>query len=372
MTLLVPRRTLTGRGSRARVIDCITGGGPAVVVRGASARWADDLVADLRALGRDVQVITGQGEPSLPALVTHLQDLRPLRPETVVAVGGGSVIDLGKALAALLPATGDPLDHLEVVGQGLPLTTDPLFYIAVPTTSGTGAEATKNAVIDVPEHRRKVSLRDARMLPDVAVLDGALTDGTPWPVTLACGMDALTQLIEPYLSSRAMPETDAICAAAIGPTMHALMTLSRGEDAQARDTLLAAAHLSGIALANAGLGAVHGLAGVIGGQTGAPHGAICARLLPAVLRANRHACQQAGLSVARFDDVDRWVTAVCTGDTAADALTGFLSGAPLAQMGAMEDATVADMAASSSSMKGNPVSLPPAILQEILAEGRAL
>nr|WP_245216624.1 iron-containing alcohol dehydrogenase [Sagittula salina] len=371
---MVPRRTLSGRGSRFRIVPALAATtGPVVVVRGQSAAWADTLVRDLRRIGRSVLEITGQGEPDLPTLDAALAGLRPHRPGAVVSIGGGSVMDLGKALAALLPSANSPMTHLEVVGDGRPLEAAPLPFVAVPTTAGTGAEATKNAVIDVPAQRRKVSLRDARMLPWLAVLDADLTDGTPWPVTLACGMDALTQLIEPYLSARARPDVDAICRVAIPEAMRALLRLSQGKDGPARDVLLAAAHLSGIALANAGLGAVHGLAGVIGGQTGAPHGAICARLLPAVLRANRQACIEAGQDATRFADVDAMIADAFKREGSATALLqGFLRNAPLAPLPEMDDAQVAAMAAESSSMKANPVVLSTAVLAGVIAEGRAL
>lgn len=373
--LALPGRTLFGRGTRHRVPELLPPGA-VLLVRGGSARWADALAARLRQAGRDVHLVTGQGEPSLPVVEGVLSRVRPKRPASVVAVGGGAVIDLGKALAALLPGARPPLDHLEVVGQGLPLEAVPLPFIAVPTTAGTGAEATKNAVIDVPDHRRKVSLRDARMLPDVAVLDADLSEGTPWSVTLACGMDALTQLIEPYLCSRARPDVDALCRAAIPRAMAALLRLSRGEDAEARDTLLMSAHLSGIALANAGLGAVHGLAGVIGGQTHAPHGAICARLLPGVLRANRAACIAQGLPITRFDEVDTWIAgAFGTRGEATALLERFLAGAglpPLASDVHLDRSEVARLAAASSSMRANPVGLSVDALVQVIAGGQAL
>lgn len=378
MSLVVPERTVSGRGSRRVIAATLAAcAGPVVIARGRSAGWTDVLAADLRHAGRQVLEVTGQGEPSLPFLEGTLALLRPHAPEAVVAIGGGSVIDLGKALAALLPAVVPPLEHLEVVGAGRPLDRAPLPFVAVPTTAGTGAEATKNAVIDVPAHRRKVSLRDARMLPALAVLDADLTDGAPWPVTLMCGMDALTQLIEPFLCARARPDVDRFCRVAIPLTMRALLRLSQGEDAEARDVLLAAAHLSGIALANAGLGAVHGLAGVIGGQTHAPHGAICARLLPGVLRANAQACGAAGMDTSRFAEVDRMIAGAfdAPGGSAARLLKDWLAAAPLPTLDGdtgMNDLEVAELAAASSSMKANPVALASDVLADIIAEGRGI
>jgi alcohol dehydrogenase class IV len=146
------------------------------------------------------------------------------------------------------------------------LTVPPLPMVALPTTAGTGAEVTRNAVIGVPEARRKVSLRDPAMLPRLALVDPALTDGCPWGVTLASGLDALTQVIEPYLCTRANPMTDALCRAAIPLALPALMRLDEAEDPAARDAMAYVSLSGGLALANAGLGAVHGLAGVIGGS----------------------------------------------------------------------------------------------------------
>jgi hypothetical protein len=168
------------------------------------------------------------------------------------------------------------MDHLEVVGRGLPLTEAPLPFIAIPTTAGTGSEATKNAVIGLHDQGRKVSLRDDRMLARLAIVDPALTDGTPWAVTLASGLDAVTQVIEPFVSVKATPYTDAISAPAISAGLMALQRLRQGEDQDARDALAWVSLSGGLALANAGLGAVHGLAGVIGGLCPAPHGAVSA------------------------------------------------------------------------------------------------
>lgn len=388
--LVLPGRSIVAPGSRARLAGLLADRpGPVVLVRGGSVAFAADAAGLLRRDGRRVEVVTVSGEPDEAALQAALDALRPAGPGQVVAIGGGSVLDFGKALAALLPAPGPLRDYLEVIGRGLPLAADPLPFIAVPTTAGTGAEATRNAVIAAGEPPRKVSLRDARMLPDVALLDAELTAGAPRPVTLAAGMDAITQLIEPFLSTRAMPATDALCRAAIPPAMRALRVLARTEDAAARDTMLRAAHLSGIALANAGLGAVHGLAGVIGGLTGAPHGAICARLLPAVLRANRAALAGQGGDLARFDEVDGMIAgafdasagappakpapATPAPGAAADLLEDFIDrhGLPgLAGLGldAGEIGAVAVDAQAASSMKPNVVPLPTGTLRAILLE----
>ncbi|AMY67848.1 iron-containing alcohol dehydrogenase [Frigidibacter mobilis] len=288
----------------------------------------------------------------------------------VAAIGGGSVIDCGKAVAALAPAPRPMLDHLEVVGRGLPLDAPPLPFVAIPTTAGTGAEVTKNAVIAVPGAGRKVSLRDARMLPLLAIVDPSLTDGCPRGVTLASGLDAITQVIEPYVSTRANRLTDALCRDAVPLGLRALVRLMEGGDAGARDDMAWVSLCGGLALANAGLGAVHGLAGPIGGMTsaadgassGAAHGAVCGALLPHVLAAN--SARAEGVAAARLAEVAGWIAEVL-GGTAAQAperLAAWSAAQGLPRLGAMGLAAgdvpeVAALAAGSSSMAGNPVAL---------------
>jgi hypothetical protein len=278
---------------------------------------------------------------------------RCFRAEVVLSVGGGAVIDLGKAVAALVPGEGAAPDHLEVVGRGLPLTMDPLPFVAVPTTAGTGAEVTKNAVIGVPAHRRKVSLRDDRMVARVAVIDPALTDGTPRAVTLASGLDAVVQVIEPYLCSRANPFTDALAVAAIPEGLSALKQLMAAEDPGARDRMAWVSLCGGLCLANSGLGAVHGLAGVIGGLAGAAHGAICGALLVPVLRMN---ARLIGPS-ARMDRVMGWIAGA---HGSPDGFAGWMRDAglpPLSALGiaASDHHAIAGAALDASSMKANPV-----------------
>jgi alcohol dehydrogenase class IV len=282
-------------------------------------------------------------------------------------------MDLAKALAGLIPARGGPMDHLEVVGRGLPLTEAPLPFIALPTTAGTGSEATKNAVIGLPEHGRKVSLRDDRMLARLAIVDPALTDGTPWAVTLASGLDAVTQVIEPFVSVKATPYTDAISAPSIGTGLAALQRLRQGEDREARDALAWVSLSGGMALANAGLGAVHGLAGVIGGLCPAPHGAVCGALLAPILRANRDHAETGSEAARRLDKVFATI-AESLGGAAKDApetLANWARAAGLPGLTAMGFAPewqykTAEAALGASSTKGNPVVLGHAALLEAL------
>ncbi len=361
--IATPQRILFGRGEVAKAPALIAAFGPrGVVVHGANPARAEGLISALRAAGLDIQALACPGEPTLPMLQAALTTTRPFAPLWVAAIGGGAALDLGKALAALIPATTDPLDHLEVVGKGLPLATPPLPFIALPTTAGTGAEATKNAVIGLPDHDRKVSLRDDRMLARVAIVDPALTDHTPRATTLASGLDAITQVIEPFVSSRATPFTDAITAPAIPQGLTALKRLMEAEDPQARDALAWVSLSGGMALANAGLGAVHGLAGVIGGLTPAAHGAICGALLAPVLRLNRQ--NATGLTARRLDEVFRHIAAALGGPQgqAPETLARWSRAAGLPGLTAQGlppalHAQTAEAALASSSMKGNPVPL---------------
>lgn len=370
--LLLPGRILFGRGEAAKTAGLAAGFGLRVLlVHGRDAARAAWLRADLNRAGSKVHALTCGQEPDLPMLEAALAEARVFAPDVVIGLGGGSVLDLAKALAGLIPATGAVLDHLEGVGRGLPLTQSPLPFIAVPTTSGTGAEATKNAVIDVPAQRRKVSLRDDRMMARLAIVDPALTDGCPRGVTLASGLDALTQVIEPYVCNRANPASDALARAAIPMALAALPVLMQGEDAAARDTMAWVSLSGGIALANAGLGAVHGLAGVIGSVTGAAHGTICGTLLPFVIAANR-AAVPAGPIAERLAEVDGMLSAAFGGGgPGTDALHRWSrrNGLPgLAALGldAKDHDSVAAAAAGASSMKANPVVLSEAVLQTIL------
>ncbi len=369
-SILTAGRILFGRGEAAKAAGLIAGFGASVLlVHGARPGRAAWLVSALTDLGCRVTTLPCAGEPTLDGLQSALADLRAAPPDVVAAIGGGSVIDMAKALAALIPSRGPVPDYLEVVGKGLPLDHAPLPFVALPTTAGTGAEVTKNAVIGVPEHQRKVSLRDDRMLPDIALVDPALTDGAPRAVTLATGLDAVTQVIEPYVSCKATPFTDALCRPAIPLGLAALKTLMAGEDATARDHMAWVSLCGGMALANAGLGAVHGLAGVIGGVAPAPHGAVCGVLLPHVLATNT--AQASGPYAARLAEVAGWINAVFPGDDPFQALAGWArqNGLPaLTEMGLPPEAhpQVAEAAGLSSSMKGNPVALPVSALIAIL------
>lgn len=367
---------LFGRGQAGVAAARVAGLGRRVLlVHGRDARRAAWLADELKGRGCEVTGFAVPREPDVDLIGEGVA--AAAGTDVVVALGGGAVIDAGKAIAALVPATRPLLDHLEVVGKGLPLDHPPLPFVAIPTTAGTGAEVTRNAVIGVPEHRRKVSLRDARMLPRLAIVDPALTDGCPRAVTLASGLDAITQVIEPFVCTRANPLTDALCRDAIPRGLAAIRRLMEGEDAEARDDMAWVSLCGGLALANAGLGAVHGLAGPLGGLTGAPHGAICGALLPHVLMANRHAAGDPA-AIERLDQVARWIgaafdTPFASMPEATRALADWShrAGLPaLTALGIAPEAQIlaAEAAATSSSMKANPVALTENQLRRIMEE----
>lgn len=373
-SFLSPGEIQFGRGvSTGAAQRVVRQGARVLLVHGADKGRVAWLVDDLGGLDCQVACFSCPKEPDVALIEAGVAAARACNAEVIVACGGGSVIDTGKAVAALVPATRPMLDHLEVVGLGAPLDHAPLPFIAIPTTAGTGAEVTKNAVIAVPQARRKVSLRDARMVADVAVVDPALTDGAPWPVTLASGLDAVTQVIEPYVSTKANPLTDALCRDAIPRGLRALCRLRAGDCPEARDDLALVSLFGGLALANAALGAVHGLAGPIGGMASAPHGAVCGRLLPFVLACN--ADRATGETALRLLQVRGWIADAMGGapDEAPQTLMTWAqdAGLPgLTEMGVddTELEALAEAAVASSSMKGNPVPLDVADLVAVMRD----
>ena len=367
--ITAPPRILFGRGEAAKAPSLLQSFGQiGLVVHGSEkvrAAWLVD------ALGPGMRTIACRGEPTLADLLAALETARDGRVDWVVAIGGGAALDLGKALAALIPAAADPMQYLEVVGKGRPLDSHPLPFIALPTTAGTGAEVTKNAVIGLPKLGRKVSLRDERMVARLAIVDPALTDHCPRGVTLASGLDAVTQVIEPFVSLRSTPYTDALARPSIAAGLRALQVLMAGEDPEARDRMAWVSLCGGLALSNAGLGAVHGLAGVIGGLTGAAHGAICGALLGPVLRANRAAAT--GAARERLDEVCAVLGDVlaCDSDRAPVALQEWARGAGLPGLAALGvtdrmHGEIVEAAQTASSMMGNPVALGATALRGVL------
>lgn len=349
----------------------------ALVVVGRGGERAAPLLDGLKAAGVEAVTFTVAGEPTTDLVRVGTAQARAAGCDLVIGIGGGSVIDAGKAIAALLTNGGDPLDYLEVIGRGQPITQPSAPYIAIPTTAGTGAEVTANAVLASPEHKQKVSLRSPLMLPRVALVDPALTYSMSPELTASTGLDAFAQVLEPYVSLMANPLTDTLCREGLMRVAHSLhQAYQNGKDAEAREDMALVSLFGGLALANAKLGAVHGLAGVLGGMFDAPHGALCGRLLPFVMDANVRALQARdpdSLALERYDDVaviltGEWDVEAADGVAWVQDLCKALHVPGLATYGITAGvfADVIEKAMASSSMKGNPVKLTSTELRGVL------
>lgn len=374
-------RIIFGTGARREVAPAAAAFGQRVlVVSGRRPDAAEPLAAELSALGLPVTRLSVAGEPDVETISAGLAQARAAGAEVVVAIGGGSALDTGKTLAALLANPGDLFDYLEGVGRGRALARPSVPLIAVPTTAGTGAEVTRNAVIAVPDRRVKVSLRSPHMLARLAVVDPELTYSAPPAVTASAGLDALTQLIEPFVSNAANPLTDAVCREGLRRAGGALRrAYHNGADHEARADMALAGLCSGLALANARLGAVHGLAGPLGGWLpAAPHGALCARLLAGATAANLaalHARAPGNPALARYTEAAQILTGHPDA-TPADGvawLRGLVAELRVPNL-ATYGLTAADLPAlvplaqKANSMRGNPLPLTDAEVAAILDE----
>jgi alcohol dehydrogenase class IV len=348
-----------------------------LVVTGRDASRAEPLLKLLREQSLDVITFAIAGEPDIETIERGVALAKKEHCDIVIGFGGGSALDSGKAIAAMLANGGDLLDYLEVIGRGQALAKHSMPFIAIPTTAGTGSEVTRNAVLASPAHRAKVSLRSPHMLAKVAIVDPELTFDLPPSVTASTGLDALTQLIEPYVCSRANPMVDALCVEGIRRAARSLrVVFEDGRNAAAREDMALASLFGGLALANAGLGAVHGFAGPIGGMFPAPHGAVCAVLLPHVMETNLRALQKrqpADQSLRRYTEIAQ----LLTGNKDASALDGIewvrklvadLKIPPLRIYGITTSNTgeLIERAKIASSMKANPITLTDEELTNVL------
>ena len=349
----------------------------ALVVTGRNSDRAQPALAQLAGVGRGAVVFAVPGEPTTHLVRAGVELARREQCDVVIAFGGGSAIDAAKAIAALLTNGGELLDYLEVIGQARPLLHPSAPVIAIPTTAGTGCEVTRNAVLASPEHRFKVSLRSQHLLPRVAIVDPELTYGLPRAITAATGLDALTQLIEPYVCVRANPMTDAISAEGIRRVARSLRRACDQPDAAAaREDMALASLFGGMALANAGLGAVHGVAAPLGGMFPAPHGAVCAALLPHVMEMNVRALAArtpGSVALRRYEEVARWLTGQADATTADGVrwvreLGAALAIPPLRTYGVIagDVPLLVEKATQASSMKANPIVLTNQELTEVL------
>lgn len=346
-----------------------------LLVRGRASDGIPRLKEILSTHGISFAEFQVHGEPTVDVISEGVKAARNC--EMIIGLGGGSVLDTGKAIAALATNPGDIFDYLEVIGNGQPLVNAPLPYIAIPTTAGTGSEVTRNAVIESTDQNVKVSLRSPLMLPHLALVDPELTYSLPADITASSGLDALTQLIEPFVSVKANPITDAICRIGM---VHAARSLrgayENGADKQAREGMSLASLFGGMALANAALGAVHGFAGPLGGMLHAPHGALCACLLPLVMEENIKALET---REPKHPALERYaeIAQILTGEKEAIPLDGVrwtselvsaLNIPPLSTYGmSSEDFPEAiEKTMKANSFKGNPIALNEKELMLIL------
>ena len=349
-----------------------------LVVMGRTTDRVDPVLEMLAAHSLGAVTFVVAEEPTIDLILQGVHRARAQKCDLVIGIGGGSALDTGKAIAALLTNGGHPLDYLEVIGQGKPLTRPATPYIAVPTTAGTGAEVTHNAVLGSPDHQVKVSLRSPLMLPRLAIVDPELTYDLPPAITASTGLDALTQVLEPFVSHLANPLTDALCREGLHRAARSLRrAYEHGHDTAARADMAFTSLCGGLALANAKLGAVHGFAGPFGGMFSAPHGAICAALLPHVMAVNVQALQTRqpdNAALTRYDEVAKILTgretaAAPDGVEWVQALCRDLQVPPLSTYGLTEAdfPALIEKSARASSMKGNPLELTEAEMAEILS-----
>jgi alcohol dehydrogenase class IV len=357
-------------------------GSRAALITGSNAERIMPIFAALKKADANPAAFSITEEPTTERIAIIAKQARDLGCDFVVAFGGGSVIDAGKAIAALLTNTRELMDYLEVIGQGEPLTQDPAPCIAIPTTAGTGAEVTRNAVLLSTEHQIKVSMRHPKMLPTVALVDPELTLSMPPEVTASTGLDAFTQLLEAFVSNKANPLTDGLCREGLKHASRSIhRAYSHGDDLEARTGMALASLLGGLALANAGLGAVHGFAGPIGGMFKAPHGMVCAALLPSVFKTNIRALQERAAESpilgkyreaaaiitnspnARTDDALAWIKNRCT-QMRVPGLSDF-------GITKSDIPVIVEKGKAASSMKGNPIALTEDELYGIISHSLA-
>lgn len=374
-------RIIFGPGA-FREIGALAGesGKRALVVTGRDVSRAEKLLALLHETGVRATTFSFAGEPEISAVENGVALAKKENCDFVVGFGGGSALDAAKAIAAMLANDGDLLDYLEIIGRGKPLMKRSVPFIAIPTTAGTGSEVTRNAVLASPEHGLKVSLRSPLMLAKIALIDPELTCDLPAAITARTGMDALTQLIEPFVCLRANPMTDGLCVEGLVRAARSLrIAFHDGQNKSAREDMALASLFGGLALANAGLGAVHGFAGPIGGTfPEAPHGAICAALLPHAMSANICALRrrdEQGPALKRYDQIAQICTGngLATADGGAEWVRQLIEDLQIPRLGTygVKSEHVDELvtkASQANSMKANPIALTAEQLAETLQQ----
>jgi alcohol dehydrogenase class IV len=371
-------RIIFGPGSASQLGPNIKGyGHRALLVTGGNPQRAGRILSNLSENSVSAVLFSIKGEPEISKIENGVALARKEQCDVVIGFGGGSVMDAAKAIAAMMTNEGELLDYLEVIGRGKHLAHRSAPVIAIPTTTGTGAEVTRNAVLASPEHKVKVSLRSPHMLPAMALVDPQLTYDLPPAITASTGLDALTQLIEPYVCLRSNPMTDSFCVDGIPRAARSLReAVFNGQNKSAREDMALASLYGGLALANAGLGAVHGFAGPIGGMFPAPHGAVCAALLPHVMAANLRALRERDAHSYAFSRYQRMASLLtnnpnATADAGVEWVRKLVADLPIPKLGAygVREEHIADIVAKSanaSSMKANPITLTPEELAQTL------
>jgi alcohol dehydrogenase class IV len=370
-------KIIFGQGSFEKIPELVAGQGKKVLlVTGKNTALAHRLGKELNGTPISFEIFSVANEPTTHDIQSGTELARKTGCDMVVGIGGGSAIDSAKAIAALVPNKGELTDYLEVIGKGLKLTETPLPCFAVPTTAGTGAEVTRNSVIKSTEHQVKVSLRSELMYPRIAVVDPVLTVTMPPEITASTGVDALTHLLETFVSIQSNPFIDMFCREGIKRVSVSLLrAFTDGNDMDARENMALASMFGGIALANVKLGAVHGFAGPLGGMCPVPHGAACACLLPATMEVNITALKKENRKqqLAKFEEIARILTgrksAVADDGTIwAKELVRKLRIPPLSAFGLSpgDFPELVKKAQISSSIKGNPVGLNQDQLLSIL------
>ncbi len=375
-TFMTAASLLIEQGVHKRLGEAVCGLGKKALVLHGGSLAKDMLDAMLISLeSKDIGCVCKQnlpGEPEAEAVDEAVEAFIANGCDFIIAVGGGSVIDTGKAASGIATNGGKLKDYLEGVGIGKKITCDPVPFVAVPTTHGTGAEVTKNAVISSKSELYKKSIRDDRLLPKRVVIDAELMTGLPQKQTASCSMDALTQLIEAYTSVKSNPMTDALCLSGIQAAAESIYAAyDDGSNVQARECMAYASLLSGICLANAGLGAVHGIAPALGINCGISHGESCAVMLDHVMRVNLPYVTK------KYADIGRILTAQSIEDdnVAAQAAIDYVArlkahmGIPvdLKYLGIKpENVDALLLGCSSNSMNANPVKLDKTQLRELM------
>ena len=351
-------------------------GNKVFIVTGKNKVLANQLSEWLNQINISSEIFSVHSEPTTADIENGTDLARQNSSKVIVGIGGGSVIDAGKAIAALVANKGELTDYLEIIGKGKKLEEAPLPYLTIPTTAGTGAEVTKNAVIKSIDHNVKVSLRSDLMFPAIAVIDPVLTLTMPPEITAYTGVDALTHLLETFVSCQANIFVDILCREGMQRIASSIeLAFFEGNNLEARENMSMASMLGGMALASVKLGAVHGFAGPMGGMFPIPHGAVCACLLPAVMEINIKAIKEKKLEtqLLKFDEVAR----ILTQNNFAKAEEGTIWVKEIVkklkiprlsyfQLSTNSFPELIEKAKNSSSMKGNPVVLNDDQLAEIL------